>query len=302
MTFQKRNPVPDYDPNLPTIYTGWSGYRVQEFTYSQAVDIDKCGYYTRATRIEGWQPILDGAGLRFGECIETSVRQHYEDNYDPVDVFNVEWGKYKDVQLMYREREEDWNNLLQIGRALLRQFPRVRETIFPFTNMEFSLHPVKKSWYKGSNLGYIADMIVHQPGEDILIDLKTSGVTYLEKEDARGWPAMDMQLLTGSLITGIREVGFLVALKLKNPRWQFMTGTVTDELLRDHEAWLRAQFDKYERKEFYRRTGLRFPNTHCSFCDLLPRCLGREDLVQLTLRQKSKKETTESWDALGAMD
>jgi len=302
MAFQKGQAPPEYNPQLPVIYTGWSGYRVQEFTYSMAVDIDKCGFYTRSTRIEGLQPILESAGFKFGDCIETAIREHYERGIDPVDVFNVEWGKWKDVNLMYREREEDWNNLLQVGRGLLRQFPKVRETLFPFTNLKFSLHPVKQNWYRGSGLGYILDGVAHEPGEDVLIDFKTSGNKYDDNQDHQGWPMLDPQLRVGALVTGIRKVAFLTAVKTKNPYWQFIEGRVTDELLRDTDLWLREMYDRYVEQKFYRRAGMRFPSEHCKMCDVLPKCLGRDDLVKLTLRQKTKRETDAAVAVLDEMD
>ena len=300
-----KSAVPDFNPALPVIYTGWSGYRVQEFTYSMAVDIDKCGHYARSTRVEGWADILDSAGFKFGDCIETSIRKNFEEGIDAVDVFNVEWGKWKDIPLMYREREEDWTNLLQVGRAGLRQFPRIRETIFPFTNVEFSTHPVKRDWYKGSGLGYIADAIAHNPGEDVLIDIKTAGSTYPDPdrdEKVVGWPALDPQLRTGALVTGIRRVGFLVFLKLKTPRWMWIEGVVNDDLLNDQSLWLQEQYDRYIGRKFHRRAGMRFPDDHCKMCNLLPGCLGNPNLLKQTMRQKSKKETASVMDILQEME
>jgi hypothetical protein len=306
MAFAKGDKPPDFDPLLPVIYTGWSGYRVQEFTYSQAVDIDKCGFYTRETRIVGRAPVLDAAGFKFGDAIETSVRNFYMQGVDPTDTFNVEWGKWKDVNMLYRAREDDWNNLLQIGRAGLRIFMQARDTLFPFTNIEFNLHLLKKDWYKGTPLGYIADAIAHCPDEDILVDIKTAGAEYPDpekKEELRGWPMLDPQLRTGMLVTGIRKVAFLVFVKLKTPRWQWIEGVITDELLHDQDLWLRAQYDKYERQEFFRRSGMRFPNEVCRICDLLPVCLNRPDSeISKTLRVKTKRETDTQFEALAGLE
>jgi hypothetical protein len=295
--------VPDYNPNKPTLYVGWSGYRIQEFSYTLASDMDKCGYYAGATRIEGWTPILENASFKFGQAIENSVVHLFREGVDPVDTFNVEWGRWLNVPLHYGERDESWNNLLQVGRALLRNFSGYHKTL-NWNNVEFGKKLVKNNWYKGADLVYIADVIVDFPGRKQMVDIKTSASSYPDPdkdESIKGWPSLDPQLCVGALVSEIRNVAFLNLVKTKTPKIQFIEGYVSDYRIADIDDWLKEQFDKLVAKKFYRRAGFKFPNNHCTFCDLLPKCLGNQKGVDETLKQKTKKDTTADLAALDAL-
>jgi len=283
-------------PGAPLLYTSWADYPVRNFSYSMAADVAKCGAYTKFTRFQGLAPALENATFKFGICSEKAVMEFYRLGADPVETFRSEWLKFEKIRLNYTSRDSSWSNLEYVGVKLMKAFLREKDRL-PIHNPEFGVVlPVDLNniWYNGTRLEYIADVISHPLDGDMLIDIKTSGASYAEKDDTIGYAALDPQLLTGSLVSGIRRVGFLALIKQKEPKIQFVQGIVTDEILADHDLWLKEQYHKLIERRLHRRTGVRWPNDTCKLCDFLPVCLGNDKLAKETLRQKQSKKTVES--------
>jgi hypothetical protein len=276
----------------PLLYKSWANYPVYNFSYSMASDVDKCGEYTILSRFMGLTTMLERATFKFGICCEEAVVEHLRMGADPEKEFSQRWIKYKDIQLEYGKQDTSWNNLFEIGKALMRKWyaessqPPLNELLIKPRFGVVCPEDQYKTWYNGTRLDYIADLIVYPPSGSILLDLKTSGKTYDHGEEAEGYPALDPQLQCGALATGIREVGFIALVKTKTPKIEFVRGTVTDKMLESRDAWLKDQYHKLIEKKLYMRSGVRWPNDICLNCDFLPKCLGREDIASKTLRIK----------------
>jgi hypothetical protein len=277
----------------PLLYRSWSDFPVHRFSYSIAKDIDECGVKTKFSRFQGLAPIVESAALKFGICIEEAVRDHYQFFVDPVAAFKLKWKQYEKFTLKYSKTDGNWETLNSIGAYLMKEFLLQRNDL-PIASPEFGVvlpKDLKQTWYNGTRLEYTADCISHTLEGDFLFDFKTAGRSYPEKDETQGYAALDPQLRTGALVSGIRNVGFIVFVKTKSPRIQVSYGTVTDFLIEQIDLWLKEQYHKLIEGRLHMRTGVRFPNEQCLNCDFLPKCLGREDIAAQTLRQKESKET-----------
>ena len=125
--------------------------------------------------------------------------------------------------------------------------------------------------------------------------MKTAASSYPEDPEnypddpTQRWLAMDPQLLTGCLVSGIRRVGFMVFVKTQKPKIQWLEATVPEDRIKEVDEWLHDQYDKLVAGKFYRRPGWRFPNTHCTFCDVSSACMGNKALASTMLKQRESK-------------
>lgn len=281
----------------PLLYRSWADYPVFNFTYSLADHISKCGQYTIYNRFQGFTSVDEHAATKFGIACEESAVEYLRIGGNPEQGFTYRWLKWKDINLKYNKNDQSWFKLFEIGKALMRmwivqtQKPPLSEVLI---NPQFGLvfpEDQYKTWHKGTRLEYIADCVGFPPSGPILIDMKTAGKTYAEGDDDHGYCALDPQLQTGALASGIRRVGFIALVKTKEPKIEFVEGVVTDHMIESCDAWLKDQRDKLVDRRLYMRTGVRWPNDHCTMCEYLPKCLGNEELASKTLRVKESKST-----------
>jgi len=280
--------------SAPSLYKNWANYDQREFSYSLANDLDRCGKYAELTRIQGLTKIVESAAFKFGQVVEASVVHHYQTGADPEAEFNNRWQYWADKVLEYGKYDANWNTLLIKGRSLMREFLRQKPSLPDLSKAIFSEKMVTKDWTPYSDLIYIAD--AYMKDRSLLLDIKTSHAKYDDDEESypmeypeRRWVGMDPQLRVGALVSGIKKVAFLVFVKTKEPRIQFLEGVVSDEGVHEINEWLHDQHDKLIARRFYRRTGWRFPNTHCSGCDVFAECVGNQPLARATLKQRESK-------------
>jgi hypothetical protein len=278
--------------NAPILYKSWSGFPVRKFSFSIAKDVSFCGRYTKLSRFQGLAPIQESSALKFGICIEESIRSHYLLGTDLVEHFVRAWEPFQEVPMKYSKNDKDWASLNATGKKMMVLFEQEKDAL-PILNPEFNVtlprHP-EQTWYKGTRLEFLADLISHWFDGEILIDIKTAGQSYPEKPETVGYAGLDPQLLTGALVSGIRRVAFLVLVKTREPKIQFHMGEITDANLQEVDEWLIEQYDRLVERRLPMRTGFRFPDNHCTQCAYLQMCLGNEQRAMETLRQKSSSE------------
>jgi hypothetical protein len=278
---------------VPILYRSWSGFPVVKMSYSLASDVDFCGAKTIFARFRGFAPKIDSAALKFGIAVEDTIVESYIKNTILESNFKAKWEQFRDVPLKYSKNDSDWSTLNRSGIALMKEFVDVRD-MFPIVKPEFGVvfpRDPNQTWFRGTRLEYIADLVSHYPDGDILIDVKTAGRSYPEKSEAEGYAALDPQLLVGALASGIRRVGFLVFVKTRIPKIQFHLGTVNDESLEQIDLWLQDQYYKLINRRLVRRPGFRYPDDKCLNCDFLLKCLGRHEEAAKILRVKESRET-----------
>lgn len=280
-------------PNSPILYTSWAQYPVRKFSYSLAASIDGCGEKALNERFLGYGPKIEPAAFKFGIACEESIVEFYRLGTHPEENFITRWKKWEKIPLQYTNHDDGWRNLFEVGKALMRLF-RADSENYPIVNPEFGVplpRDENQTWYNGTQLEYIADVISHPKDGDMLIDFKTVGQDPVPKDGQEGYAALDPQLLTGALVSGIRRVGFIFLVKTRQPKIRFVSGEVTDKQLAGVDGWLREQYTKLIEKRLYMRMGVRFPNNSCLSCDFLPKCLGKSNWKE-NLRQKESKEVS----------
>ena len=274
-------------------YKNWAGYDQTEFSYSLASDLNKCGHYTQLTRIQGLTKKVESAAFKFGIAVEEAVTFHYQTGADVEMEFSKRWEFWRDKVLDYSDRDGDWNGCLIKGRGLMREFMKQKGELPDLSKAIFQEKMRIPNWSEHGDLIYIAD--AYLPDRSLLLDLKTASASYPEGEDVypsdpgRRWPAFDPQLRVGALVSGIRKVGFIVFVKTKIPKIQYLEAQVSDELVADIDGWLREQHDKLIGRKFFRNSGYKFPNQACTFCDVAAACMGNEELAKDLLKQRETK-------------
>jgi len=285
----------------PILYRSWSGFPVHKMSYSLAKDVDFCGVYTKFSRFQGYAPIVEFSALKFGIAVEETVVENYLKNSALEPTFRTKWKQFEQVPMQYSKNDRDWQTLNQSGVALMKEFTEVRD-MFPIYKPEFGVvfpRDPEQVWYEGTRLEYICDMVSHPPDGDILVDMKTSGRSYPESSESEGYAGLDPQLLVGALTSGIRRVAFMVFVKTRIPKIQWHMATVTEENVGHIDAWLREQRNKLLERRLVRRTGFRYPDDHCTQCNFVLKCLGRDEEAAKVVRQKESKETG---DFMGSLD
>ena len=277
------------------MFYNWANYPQTDFSYSLASDIDKCLKYTQLTRIQGLAPILEAAAFKFGTAVEQAVSQHYLTGVNAEDEFNARWQFFADKKLDYSDRDADWNGLLIKGRSLMREFKERKADLPDLSKAIFQEKMTLPAWAPRANLIYIADAWVNTPRGKLLIDMKTAAASYPQEPDSypddpeKRWLALDPQLRTGCLVSGIRRVAFMVFVKTKQPRIQWLEAVVRQEYVDEINEWLHEQYERLIAKKFFRRAGWRFPSNHCGMCDVSSACLGNTALASTLLKQRESK-------------
>jgi hypothetical protein len=287
------------------MYTNWAGYAQNEFSYTLASEMDKCGHFAKLTRIQGLTAIKESAAFKFGDCVEKAVCNHYASGgkMDAEADFNGRWQVFSKADLDFSSRDGDWNGMLIKGRAIIREFMKQKPN-FPDMSKDttFQEKLVLKDWAPRADLIYYADALKTDSKGKLLIDIKTAASSYPQDTDnypddpALRWLAMDPQLLTGCLVSGARRVAFMVFVKTKTPSIQWLEATVTQDRVDEISQWLRDQYEKLVAGKFYRRAGWRFPSTQCQWCDVSSACLGNKALAKTLLKTRESKAFEENFD------
>jgi hypothetical protein len=292
----------DLMEGVESLYNHWSGNPQHDFSYTLASEMEKCGHYVELTRINGLSKIKESAAFKFGDCVEKAVSNHYASGLDPEADFNTRWQFFNKVDLDYSDRDGDWNGLLIKGRAVIREFLREKPNLPDLSKAIFQEKMVLPNWQKRANLIYYADAWTNTPQGKLLVDIKTAGSSYPQDEEnypdnqEQRWLAMDPQLRTGCLVSGIRRVGFLVFVKTAKPKVQWLEATVRQEYVDEINEWLKEQYERLIAKKFFRQSGWRFPNQRCTFCDVSSACMGNTALAGTLLKQRTSKSFEEIFE------
>jgi len=295
------------------IYTGWSGWEVRALSYSQANEMSECGKKFELKRISGWEEKLTGASLKFGIACENAVVAYLAGGVDPVKKFDSEWETWKNQELSYSSKDGDWEHLSGVGRGLMKEFPRQHKDRFAvidggkcFFQKKLRYSEINQGGlWNGVDIEYIADCI--QPNLPILLDFKTASASYPEPQgDDLNFIGWDHQLSIGAWMSGIRNVGFITMVKTKTPKIQFITGRVTDEAIENVQLWIKRQLDRILNKDFTREIGFKFPNQHCTWCEVAEVCIGSPEkalAAGILTKKVSKSNDIESQiNALDALE
>lgn len=230
-----------------SLYTNYDGRDVKRHSYSAGSEFRRCPRAYKFKRKDGWRSKKERAALEFGKALESSIQVYHEAGCRPTAgacEFRRIWETYKDRKdLIYTDKEGDWNDLFQMGEEMLRLY-HVKLPSFGFDNPRFQLN-YRKEVFPGSELAGLEDQawvdMVAEFGkaapfpngrQKVLIDIKTTGSSF---DGPPGMIALDPQLREYAWLTGIRTVAFMFFVKMRPS--SFKRGDTATLLESDYERF-----------------------------------------------------------------
>lgn len=214
------------------LYVSPNGTAWRKHSYSAGRDFDQSPYKYYLRRILGWRESDRKSAFKFGRAFEESIQFHHDNNgQGALEDFKSRWLVFKDdIELKYTVKEKNWENLNRIGSEMIRLY-QIKQPTLPIPlggGTVFQREYSKEVFPQDINYGEIEfagklDIVSYvQPDHPLLpkvnwkpeygplrpviIDIKTSGVNYHERQ---GMASFDNQLRAYSWLTGIRTVALL---------------------------------------------------------------------------------------------
>lgn len=194
------------------LYINYKGRPVTSHSYSGGTTFRFCKRRYKLERRDGWKQKDNNASLPFGDCVETAVVYHVNNkNSGGIEHFVTQWNKFKgNKELTYTDKEGSWEDLLRMGKHMLRLF----EIFWPtsgITNPKFQLQYKKEVFpghptYSGLEFTAYIDIRADYKAKPLVVDCKTASTALPEN------PVMlklDPQLADYGWVTGIPDVAFL---------------------------------------------------------------------------------------------
>jgi putative RecB family exonuclease len=248
-------------------------------SYSRISKHSQCPFSYKCQYIDGWKPVKEPANLKYGSAIHAGIERFLTQGEMPVDAFQEEWLKSKDLDLDYGSKES-WDSLNQSGIALMELFqaehmPRFGQ-VYAVEHKFFI--PFSESY---DFLGFM-DCVAEVDGIWTIVDFKTASRSYDESQ-----VLLDDQLTTYAMAARtlgieVERVAFMTLIKTKVPKIEWHFATRSDEQIEEFKSKARFVADDIARGRYEKRSGM-----HCSWCSYLPICSGNEAAIQETLRQEA---------------
>jgi len=256
------------------------------YSYTQISQYLTCPRRYRHRYLDGWQEKDMRAAMLFGRAFERALSAYFL-REDSTAVLFREWAAHQNEHLHY-SNGDSWDRMLQQGIQLLDRFCqddriRIRQ---PRRNLQ-----IKFSCPLSENNDFVAyiDAIGKVDGTRCLIEWKTTSSRYPEEPD--GLLALDPQLVCYSWITGISEVAQVVFVRKRLVEVQYLRTTITDEQRHEFGQLVRDTIGRIESAQFLPHSGIRFPQNPCSTCPYVGLCLGKPEMVEISLARRPGAET-----------
>jgi len=254
------------------------------YSYTQISQYLTCPRRYRHRYLDGWKEKDTRAAMLFGRAFELSLGAYFR-REDPGDVLFREWSAVKDQNLQF-SNHDSWDRMLEQGILLLTRFcqhDRVRIPQ-PRRNLQIKFtRPVGRNEF----VAYI-DAIGKLDGKRCLLEWKTSSSRYPEEPERL--LALDPQLACYSWMTGIAEVAQVVFFRKGLVEVQYLRTTITDEQRQEFGRLVQDTIRRIESTEFLPHSGIRFPQNPCSTCPYVGLCLGRQEMVDVSLVRRPGAE------------
>lgn len=194
------------------IYTGPSGWEQRSLSHSAWSEYMESPAKFKWKRIKGYKDRMTWGQTMFGNAIQDSIKAFYEDQSDPVAIFQREWNKQQGLILRW-PKNMNWEKFNTPGIELMKEFIkryeadsyRFKNTVFPqLRKNTLKIHD------KGSGVDYesIPDLIGEDEKGQFCVDLKAYAGPV--REETPGIVVNDLQLRTQAAVTGIYRVGLWV--------------------------------------------------------------------------------------------
>lgn len=201
------------------LYKSASGNQVQHASHSALSSFRFCRRKFRLNRVDGWRQKDRKASLEIGKCFESAIQFFHENGCKPgdcVDEWKRLWIKFSNIELVYTDQEQDFQQMYTIGAEWAKLY-EVRLPNLPIRNPKFQL-AYRKKVFPGTTLddleflAYVDMLSTLEDGRRVVIDIKTakSGLDLTPN-----MVAMDPQLREYAWMSGIQDVAFLWFVKAK---------------------------------------------------------------------------------------
>ncbi len=201
------------------LYKNSSGREVKTSSYSAGSAYRRCPRWFKINRIDGYKEKKRSAAYEMGKVIESAIQFYHENGLKPgdcVDEAKRLWLKLKDIELVYTDQEQDWQNAYGILSDQAKLYEVFLPTL-PIKNPRFQLEYTKELW-PGSDLSGLGDrayvdmLSVLDDTTRIIIDIKDQRNPLSLTENLI---SLDPQLRRYAWLSGIRDVAFLWFVKAK---------------------------------------------------------------------------------------
>lgn len=254
------------------------------YSYTQISQYLTCPRRYRHRYLDGWKEKDTRAAMLFGRAFEVALGAYFR-RQDPGEALFREWSAFKDQDLHFSERDT-WDRMLEQGIMLLIRFcqdDRIRIQR-PRRNLQ-----VKFSRLIGDNefVAYI-DAVGTLDGTRCLLEWKTTANRYAE--EPAGLLALDPQLVCYSWITGIAEVAQIVFVRKRLPEIQYLRTRISEQQQAEFGRMVEDTIHRIESGDFPAHSGIRFPQNPCSSCPYVGLCLGKQEMVDISLVRRPGAE------------
>jgi hypothetical protein len=117
-------------------------------------------------------------------------------------------------------------------------------------------------------------------------------------EQPRGLLVPDPQLVCYSWITGITDVAQIVFVRTRLVESQYLRTKISKEQRQEFGHLVEDTIRRIESAEFLPHSGIRFPQNPCTTCPYVGLCLGRQEMIDVSLVRRSGAENFGCLDEL----
>jgi hypothetical protein len=259
----------------------WSRAETMIYSYTQISQYLACPRRYKHRYLDGWKEKDMRAAVLFGRAFERAVAAYFR-REDPAAVLFQEWAVHQQDRLHY-PHGCTWDRMLQQGIQLLERFAqddrvRIRQ---PKRNLQIKIS--KRISARDDFIAYV-DAIGQLDGGRCLLEWKTTSSRY--PEEPRELLSLDPQLICYSWITGISDVAEVVFVRKRLVEIQYLRAVITNEQREEFGRLVEDTIQRIESAHFLAHSGVRFPQNACISCPYLGLCLGRQDMINVSLMRQ----------------
>ncbi len=252
------------------------------YSYTQISQFLACPRRYRYRYLEGWEEKETRASMLFGRAFEEALAAYFL-GQDGTVALSQAWTAMRDLNLEYG-RGESWNQMLQHGIELLKQFTQDDRVRIAEPRRRLQVKVLRPLGGGNDFIGYV-DAIGTLDGARCLLDWKTTTSCYpIEPAQLIG---LDPQLICYSWMTAIEEVAFVVFVRKRFPEIQYLRATISEAQRREFGFLVTETVKQIERAQFFPHSGIRFPQNQCVSCSFAGLCLDYPELINAKLIRRT---------------
>jgi len=254
------------------------------YSYTQISQYLSCPRRYRHRYLDGWKEKDRRAAMLFGRTFELALGAYFR-HEDPGDVLFREWSAYKDQDLQF-SHNDTWDRMLECGIMLLIRLCQEDRIHISQPHRDLQIK-FQRQIGKNEFVAYV-DAIGELDGKLCLLEWKTSANRYCEEPE--GLLALDPQLVCYSWMTGIADVAQVVFVRKRIVEIQYLRTRITEAQRQEFGRLVEGTIRRIESAEFLPHSGIRFPQNPCSSCPYVGLCLGRQEIIDVSLIRRPGAE------------